>query len=77
MRLKVEQVLLTLLLTLPGARLLTAADEGYQVIVHAASPVAEATRADVSRFFLRQSSKWSDDKDVLPVDQSSRPRLKE
>ena len=77
MRLKVEQVLLTLLLALPGARLSTAADEGYQVIVHAASTVTEASRADVSRFFLRQSAKWADGKEVLPVDQSSRSTVRD
>ena len=65
-------------LTCPGERHpRAAADEGYQVIVHVASPVTEASREDVSRFFLRQSAKWSRRQGVLPVDQSSRSAVRE
>jgi ABC-type phosphate transport system substrate-binding protein len=52
----------------PSAR----ADDGYQVIVNASSPANELERAEVARFFLRQSLKWTDGHAVLPVDQSAR-----
>src|SRR6185295_4515252 len=42
-----------------------------------ASPVAEMDRAEVARFFLRQSLKWSDGQPVLPVDQSSRSAVRD
>ena len=48
------------------------AAEDFQVIVNASSSTAEIERAEVARFFLRQSLKWSDGQPVLPVDQSSR-----
>jgi ABC-type phosphate transport system substrate-binding protein len=78
MRLKVEQVLLLpLLLALFGVRVAAPADEGYQLIVHVASPLTEVTRDELSRFFLRQSSRWADGKEVLPVDQSSRSAVRD
>lgn len=48
------------------------AAEDFQVIVNASSSTTEIERAEVARFFLRQSLKWSDGQPVLPVDQSSR-----
>ena len=53
-----------------------AADD-FQVIVNASSAVAEVERAEVARFFLRQSLKWSDGQVVLPVDQSSRSPVRD
>ncbi len=46
--------------------------DDFQVIVHPSSTAAEMERAEVARFFLRQSLKWSDGQAVLPVDQSAR-----
>jgi ABC-type phosphate transport system substrate-binding protein len=54
-----------------------AADEGYQVIVSASSPVTEMPRAEVARYFLRQSSTWAAGQAVLPVDQSSRSPVRQ
>ena len=53
------------------------AAEDFQVIVNASSPAAEIERAEVARFFLRQSLKWTDGQAVLPVDQSSRSAVRE
>ena len=62
------------LLTLAGT---SPAAEDFQVIVNAASSSAEMERAEVARFFLRQSLKWSDGQTVLPIDQSSRSAVRE
>ena len=53
------------------------AAEDFQVIVNASSAAAEIERAEVARFFLRQSLKWTDGQAVLPVDQSSRSAVRE
>ena len=53
------------------------AAEDFQVIVNASSPASEIERAEVARFFLRQSLKWSDGQPVLPVDQSSRSAVRD
>jgi ABC-type phosphate transport system substrate-binding protein len=50
--------------------------DDFQVIVNA-SPATEVERAEVARFFLRQSLKWSDGQSVLPVDQSSRSAVRD
>ena len=49
---------------------------GYQVIVNAANPVTELARIDVSRWFLKQSTKWPDGKVVVPLDQSTRSEVR-
>ncbi|HEY6548176.1 MAG TPA: hypothetical protein VI589_09730 [Vicinamibacteria bacterium] len=59
------------------AGLAIAADEGYQVIVSASSAVTEMPRAEVARFFLRQSAKWAAGQGVLPVDQSARSAVRQ
>jgi len=74
MRLRHYGTFVLAFLTLAGA--VSAADE-FQVIVNGASPVAEMDRAEVARFFLRQSLKWSDGQPVLPVDQSSRSAVRD
>ena len=61
-------------LTLAG---IAPAAEDFQVIVNASSSAAEIERAEVARFFLRQSLKWTDGQAVLPVDQSSRSAVRE
>jgi len=67
---RIGLALLTVLLDLGGPAV--SGGEGYQVIVNAAAPVGEVERAEVARFFLRQSLKWSDGQAVHPVDQSAR-----
>jgi ABC-type phosphate transport system substrate-binding protein len=74
MRLRHYGTFVLAFLTLAGAA--PAADD-FQVIVNGASPVAEMDRAEVARFFLRQSLKWSDGQAVLPVDQSSRSAVRD
>jgi len=48
----------------------------YQVIANASNPATELARADVSRWFLKQSTKWPDGKVVIPLDQSSRSEVR-
>ena len=48
----------------------------YQVIVNAANPATELARTDVSRWFLKQSTKWPDGKVVVPLDQSARSEVR-
>jgi ABC-type phosphate transport system substrate-binding protein len=75
MRIDLRSLCLGLILLFPGGAL--AADEGFQVIVNAASPVAELDRDEVARFFLRQSLKWGDGQAVLPIDQSVRSAVRD
>jgi ABC-type phosphate transport system substrate-binding protein len=75
MRIDHRSLCLGLILLFPGGAL--AADEGFQVIVNAASPVAELDRDEVARFFLRQSLKWGDGQAVLPIDQSVRSAVRD
>lgn len=48
----------------------------YQVIVNVGNPVTELARAEVSRWFLKQSLRWPDGKVVVPLDQSSRSEVR-
>jgi ABC-type phosphate transport system substrate-binding protein len=43
----------------------------YQVVISAQNPVNELPRADVSKMFLKQLTKWPDGRIVVPVDQSA------
>ena len=74
MSLRHHGTLLFAFLALAGA---VPAAEDFQVIVNASSSTAEIERAEVARFFLRQSLKWSDGQPVLPVDQSSRSAVRD
>lgn len=67
----------TFLLSFVTLATVSPAADDFQVIVHASSGVAEVERAEVARFFLRQSLKWTDGQAVLPVDQSSRSSVRE
>lgn len=72
---------LTLGLVLAGLALLGASAPAqdlphFQVITNAANPVMELARAEVSRWFLKQSTKWPDAKVVVPIDQSSRSEVR-
>jgi ABC-type phosphate transport system substrate-binding protein len=76
MRLRHYGTFVLAFIVLTGATPAPAADD-FQVIVNAASAATEIERAEVARFFLRQSVKWSDGQAVLPVDQSSRSAVRD
>lgn len=67
---------LALNLTLAGGTARAQDANGYQVIVNASNPVAELPRVEVSRWFLKQSTKWPDGKVVVPLDQSTRSEVR-
>jgi hypothetical protein len=48
----------------------------YQIIVNASNPATELARAEVSRWFLKQTTKWPDGKVVVPLDQSTRSEVR-
>jgi ABC-type phosphate transport system substrate-binding protein len=48
----------------------------YAVIANASNPVTELARAEVSRWFLKQTTKWPDGKVVVPIDQSARSEVR-
>src|SRR5688500_15915464 len=47
------------------------------VIVNRSNPVSELTRAEVSAIFMKRIRSWRDGSEILAVDQSSRPALRE
>jgi ABC-type phosphate transport system substrate-binding protein len=71
---KTHLILVSLLLDLATAPVFAADD--FQVVVNAAVPVTELERAELARFFLRQSGKWNDGMPVLPIDQSARSQVR-
>jgi ABC-type phosphate transport system substrate-binding protein len=68
-------LLLGLVLAL-AARPAPAQEVAYQVIVNAANPASELARGEVSRWFLKQSTKWPDGRVVVPLDQSARSEVR-
>jgi len=68
MRLAVAALVMSALMgTVPAP----AADEHpFIVIVAATNPVSSIKRQELARLFLRKTSRWSDGREVLPVDQS-------
>ena len=46
-------------------------DRTFVVVVGADNPVASLKRAELARLFLRKTSRWSDGREVRPVDQSA------
>ena len=67
---------LALCLTLAGGAVRAQDTAVYVVIVNASNPVAELSRSEVSRWFLKQSTKWPDGKVVVPLDQSARSEVR-
>jgi ABC-type phosphate transport system substrate-binding protein len=59
-----------------AARPAPAQEAAYLVIVNAANPASELARVDVSRWFLKQSTKWPDGRVVVPLDQSARSEVR-
>jgi ABC-type phosphate transport system substrate-binding protein len=52
----------------PSAAAQAAARSGYVIVVHASNPVAELSRQEVARFFLKRSGAWRTGLLVAPVD---------
>ena len=50
---------------------------GYRVIVHPGESADALSREDVSRLFMKKSTKWSDGTPVVPVDQTLSSRVRE
>jgi ABC-type phosphate transport system substrate-binding protein len=47
----------------------TAADDGFRLVVHPSNRAADGlTRAEVSRLFLKKTTRWADGKRVEPVE---------
>ncbi|HET9314205.1 MAG TPA: substrate-binding domain-containing protein [Vicinamibacteria bacterium] len=53
-----------------------APEVGFQVIVSSDNPVTTLTRDEAARIFLKKMTRWKDGKEVVPVDQSSRSRVR-
>ena len=51
-----------------GAGHLVAQDSGYKVIVHSTNPASSMSRGDLSKIFLKKTTKWSDGRPATPVD---------
>jgi ABC-type phosphate transport system substrate-binding protein len=47
---------------------LPADDQKYWVVVHPENPVESLERSEVSRLFLKKTTKWADGRPVNPVD---------
>ena len=62
--------LLPILLLLAGVGLAppAAAQSGYRVIVNSANPAGSLSKAEVSRLFLKKSTKWEHGTAAAPVD---------
>jgi ABC-type phosphate transport system substrate-binding protein len=59
------------------ARPVQAQADGYLVLVNAANPVTTMSRADVSKLFLRRTTKWPSGTAVDPVDLAEGARSRE
>jgi len=46
-------------------------DHSFVVVVAVDNPATSIKRQELARFFLRKTSRWSDGREVLPVDQSA------
>jgi len=53
------------------------AQSGYVVVVNSANPVSSVTADDLSRFFRRQSVRWENGTDVVPVDLAESSAVRE
>src|SRR5438045_1666936 len=47
-------------------------DDSFLVVVAPNNPVTSIKRKDLARLFLKKTSRWSDGREVVPVDQSVR-----
>ena len=61
-------VTLALLGLVVGAGQLAAQDSGFKVIVHSTNPASAMSRGDLSKIFLKRTTKWSDGRAATPLD---------
>ena len=61
-------VTLALLGLVVGAGHLAAQDAGFKVIVHSTNPASTMSEGDLSKIFLKRTTKWSDGRSASPVD---------
>src|SRR5688572_7158569 len=68
-KIALAMLLTTAALSVPG---FPAADEStFVVIVDAGNTVGSIKRQELARFFLKKTSRWTDGRGVIPVDQSA------
>ena len=57
--------------------MVVSADLPFQVIVHRSNPATSITRAELSAIYLKRLRSWPRDKEIVPVDQPAKSRLRE
>jgi len=55
----------------------SASAQDYVLVVNADNPVTTLNKRDVAAIFLKQTTRWSDDKPVVPVDQAKGAKLRD
>jgi ABC-type phosphate transport system substrate-binding protein len=58
-------------LVLLASTVLRAQEVPYRLVVHASNPIAQLTRDQVSKIFLRKVTQWDNHQPVLPIDQTA------
>ena len=48
----------------------------FQVVVSNSNPASSIKRQDLAQLFLKKKSRWTDGKEVLPVDQTARSAVR-
>jgi len=48
----------------------------FQVVVSSSNPANSIKRQDLAQLFLKKKSRWTDGKEVLPVDQTARSAVR-
>lgn len=61
-----------LLCVLAGASRLASEEQAFALIVSRSNPLSAVKRQEVAKLFLKKSTRWSDGREALPVDQSLR-----
>ena len=51
-------------------------DAGFKLVVRESNPMTSITRAEASRFFLKQTKAWPTGEAVAPVDQSEKSAVR-
>jgi ABC-type phosphate transport system substrate-binding protein len=51
--------------------------QSFVVVVNAANPVSSLTKAQLSAIFMKKTTKWGDDKPVVPVNQSGGAKIRD
>ncbi len=78
---KVFFFITALLISLAAVHSVSRAQSGsaqsFRVIVHADNPLTTLTRAEISDFLLKKTSRWPDGEPVKPVDQPGSASVRE